>query len=81
MVISRLVSLCNLVSLKHQLVSTSFLQLPCDLPQSSCSVVRILRLLSFSKIANEVINILGLLPRRWACVLLEWLLRIGAAES
>lgn len=47
-----------------------------------CSMVKTLRLLSFSKIANEVvINILGQLPRRQACVLLEWLPRSRAAES
>ena len=45
-------------------------------------MVKILRLLSLSKIANEVvIKILGLLPGRWVHVSLEWLLRIGAAES
>lgn len=46
-----------------------------------CSMVKTLRLLSFSKIANEVlINILGQLPRRQACALLEWLPR-SRAES
>ena len=83
MVISRLVSLCNLLfPLKNLLVSTPPRSFNYHVTFHSFHVPwSRLRLLSFSKIANEVvINILGLLPGRWARVSLEWLLRIGAAE-